>query len=218
MRNRHMIAVLVLCLAAAAAFAGGRQELAGYSASIAYIEGQATIDGKAASIGDTVPLGSIVATQEQSLCEIRFNGKNAIRLAESTSFVFNPANVQSGSELKQGALILVLKNLTAGSGVSGFRLRTPSALAGVRGTSFFVKAVDARNTYVCCCNGAVHVEDAAGGSPMDITAPHHKAYLFQTTDSGIGLVDSTLLYHSDADMEKVASGVGVTIDWTVPDR
>ena len=218
MRNRIVIAVVILSLAAAAAFAGGAPESTGYSASIAYIEGQATIDGKAANIGDTVPLGSTVVTDAQSLCEIRFNGKNAIRLAESTTFVFDPANVQRGSELKQGALIMVLKNLTVGADGSGFRLRTPSAVAGVRGTSFFVKAVDAQTTYICCCNGAVHVEDYAGGSKADIEAPHHKAFVYQTTDTGIGVTDATQLYHTDADMQKVASDVGVTIDWTVPDR
>jgi ferric-dicitrate binding protein FerR (iron transport regulator) len=218
MRNRIAIAAVILGLAAFAAFAEGTPESTGYSASVAYIEGQAKIDGKAANIGDTVPLGSTVVTDAQSLCEIRFNGKNAIRLAESTTFVFNPANLQRGSELKQGALIMVLKNLTVGADGAGFKLRTPSAVADVRGTSFFVKAVDASTTYVCCCNGALHVQDYAGGTPTNIEAPHHKAYVFQTKAAGIGVTDSTLLYHSDADMQKVASDVGVTIDWTVADQ
>ncbi len=171
MRNRILIVVVILGLAAFAANANGKSESTGYSASIAYIEGQATIDGRTASTGDTVPLGSTVATDAQSLCEIRFNGKNAIRLAESTAFVFDPANLQRGSELKQGALIMVLKNLTTGADGQGFKLRTPSALAGVRGTSFFVKVVDASATYVCCCNGAVHVEDNAGALRMTSCRP-----------------------------------------------
>ncbi len=113
---------------------------------------------------------------------------------------------------------LVLKKLATLTGAPTFTVRTPSAVAGVRGTSFFINAVDARTTYICSCNGAVHVEDLRGGSAQDIVAAHHKAVVVTSTDTGATVADSTLLYHTDADLEKVASDIGVTIDWTTPDR
>jgi hypothetical protein len=210
---RRLPIVVIFALAAAGAFAQ-----AGGPAVVAYLEGQVTVDGKPAAIGDTVPLGATVATADASLCEIEFNQKNAIRLGASTTFVFNPGNLQQGSELKKGTLILVLKKLATVAGGPSFTVRTPSAVAGVRGTSFFINAVDASTTYICSCNGAVHVEDLRGGSAHDVVSAHHKAFVFTSTAAGSTVADSTLLYHTDADMEKVASDIGVGIDWTTPDR
>jgi hypothetical protein len=217
MKTRTVIACIVLVAAAVGPVFGQVTGAAGRSA-IAYLEGQVTIDGKAAAIGDTVPLGATVATAAQSLCEIAFNTKNVIRLGENTTFVFNPANLQQGSELKKGTLALVLKNISTLAGAARFTVRTPSAVAGVRGTTFFINAIDEKTTYVCSCNGSVHVEDLSGGSAHDMVSAHHKAYLFTSTAAGVTVADSTLLYHSDAEMEKLAGDIGVNIDWTVPDR
>jgi ferric-dicitrate binding protein FerR (iron transport regulator) len=213
-----LIAVLILGLTAGTAFAAGSAETVSGTASVSYLEGQVSVDRKSAAIGDPVPLGSTVVTDAQSLCEIQFNVKNVVRLAEATTFVFDPGNLQKGSELKNGAVMLVLKKLAAVTGGAGFTVRTGNAVAGVRGTSFFFKAVDPVTTYICCCNGAVHMENATGSSSQDVEAPHHKAYLFTSSGREVTVSDSTLLYHTDADMEGVAATLGVTIDWSVPDR
>jgi hypothetical protein len=210
---RRLAIVLVLVLAASSAFAQ-----AGGTALVSYVEGSATVDGKPASIGDPVPLGATVATAQDSLCEIQWNGKNAVRLGASTTFVFNPSNLQQGSELKQGTLVLVLKKLATVAGAPSFTVRTPSAVAGVRGTSFFINAVDAQTTYICSCNGSVHVEDIRGGSVHDLVSAHHQAFTYTATAAGATVAGAALLYHSDADMEKVAADIGVSIDWTTPDR
>ena len=186
--------------------------------AITYMEGSVTLDGVSAAVGDIVPLGSTIATGDTSLCEIQWNGQNIIRLSAGTTFVFNPGNLQVGSELKKGAIALVLKKVSTVAGGPGFTVRTPSAVAGVRGTTFFINAVDASTTYICSCNGSVHVEDPSGGSAHDMVSAHHKAYLFTTGATGVGVTDSTLLYHSDADMDALAKKIGVSIDWTTPDK
>ena len=185
--------------------------------TLTYTEGQVTIDGKDASIGDAVPLGATIVTAAQSVAEIEFSGLNIIQLGEGTTFIFNPNNLQLGSELKKGTLALVLKKIATVSGGPAFTVRTPSAVCGVRGTTFFVNALDPSTTYVCSCNGDVHVEDLSGGSVHDMVAAHHKAYLFTTTASGATVTDSTLLYHSDESMDALAAKIGVKIDWTTPD-
>jgi hypothetical protein len=209
---RTMLAVLIATAAAGAAWAQAAKP------SIAYLEGTVTIDGAPAAIGDPVPLGSTVVTGAQSLCEIRWNVKNIVRLSAATTFVFNPGNLQVGSELRTGAIALILRNVAALGAGPGFVVRTSNAVAGVRGTSFFINAVDASTTYVCTCNGSLHIEDAAGASARDVVAAHHKGYLFTTGASGVTLADAGLLYHTDADMEKLAAKIGVAIDWTTPDR
>jgi hypothetical protein len=209
------LAVFVL---GSSCFASGTTEVVVTRASVSYLEGQVTVGGAAAAIGDAVPLGSTVKTEPLSLCDIQWNAKNLIHMAEDTAFVFDPSNLQSGSELSRGAIALVLKKLTVGSGGKGFLVRAPGAAAGVRGTSFFLKAIDESTTYVCCCNGALQMEDGSGNAVLDYEAPHHKAYLFSSASGSVQATDSTLLYHTDADMEQAAARIGVSIDWNSVDR
>ncbi len=186
--------------------------------TVTYLEGTVTIDGSPAGIGDTVPLGSVVATSAASLVDIEFNARNAVRLSENTTLVFNPRNFQSGSELRQGALTLVLKQLSRGAGGEGFLVRTPSAVAGVRGTSFFMKVESPTSTYVCACNGAVQVLGADGSLLKDLVGSHHRGARIQQAGATPQLTDAPLLYHTDADLEKVAADIGYKIDWNVVDH
>lgn len=186
--------------------------------TVTYLEGSATIDGVDAKIGDTVPLGAVVTTSPASLVDIEFNTRNAIRLSENTTLVFNPRNLQAGSELRQGALTLVLKRISAGAGGEAFLVRTPSAVAGVRGTSFFIKVENPTSTYVCACNGVVQVLGPDGSQLKELAGSHHKGARIQNAGGTQQLADAPLLYHTDADLEKVAAAIGYKIDWNVIDR
>ena len=76
----------------------------------------------------------------------RLSGKEHHPVGDQTTFVFNPSNLQVGSDLQKGALTMVLKNLVNGAaGDHSFFVRTPTAAAGVRGTSFFMKVEDAEH-------------------------------------------------------------------------
>jgi len=186
--------------------------------TLTYMEGTVTIDGRSAAIGDTVPLGSVVTTSEQSLADIEYNVRNAIRLSENTTLVFNPRNLQTGSELRLGALTLVLKNLPSGAVGESFLVRTPTVVAGVRGTSFFVKVENPSSTYVCACNGVVQVLGADGSPLRELVASHHKAIRVVGSADRPQVTDAPMLYHTDQDVEKVAAAIGYKIDWSVVDR
>lgn len=186
--------------------------------TVSYLEGSVTIDGANAQIGDAVPLGAVVTTASASLVEIEFSTRNAIRLSESTTLVFNPRNLQTGSELRQGALTMVLKRISTGANGEGFVVRTPSAVAGVRGTSFFLKVESPTSTYVCACNGVVQVLGPDGSQLKELVGNHHAGARIQSAGGAPQLSDAPLLYHTDADLEKVAADVGYTIDWSAVDR
>lgn len=215
---RHVIwCVLVFLAAGPLCFAQAGQP-GSRTPTISYLEGSVTIDGREASIGDTVPLGALVVTSSRSLIDIEFSARNAIRLSENTTLVFNPRNLQTGSELRQGALTLVLKQLFSGEKGEGFLVRTPSAVAGVRGTSFFMKVESPTSTYVCACNGAVQVLGKDGSLLKELASAHHKAVRIESGGTAALMSDAPRLYHTDADLEKVASVIGYTIDWNVADR
>jgi hypothetical protein len=209
----------VVFLVVASAFSFAQQGQAGARVpTVTYLEGTVTIDGATANIGDTVPLGATVTTSAGSLVDIEFNTRNAIRLGENTTLVFNPNNLQTGSELRRGALTLVLKKLTNGATGQGFMVRTPSAAAGVRGTSFFMKVESPTSTYVCACNGVVQVFGSDGQPTRELAGSHHKAVHIDTSGSAPQVTDAPRLYHTDADLEGVASAIGFKIDWNVVDR
>jgi len=187
--------------------------------TITYLEGSVTVDAASASIGDAVPFGATVRTDKDSLCEITFRQRNVIRLEELTSFVFNPGNLQVGSVLQQGALSLVLKNLVkTGAGDKSFYVRTATAAAGVRGTSFFMKVEDASTTYVCLCNGVLRLDDSTQVTGIDLEAAHHLSYRVINKAGIPSLEKAPMLYHTDDSMEELAGKIGYTIDWTSVDR
>src|SRR5271157_1184811 len=215
----HRLASVAVFLLAASAVSFAQHGQPGARVpTVTYLEGTVTIDGVEASIGDTVPLGSVLTTSAGSLVDIEFNTRNAIRLSENTTLVFNPNNLQIGSELRQGALTLVLKQLTVGATGQGFLVRTPSATAGVRGTSFFMKVESATSTYVCACNGDVQVFGRDGTLARELAASHHKAVHIDTSGSAPQIQEAPRLYHTDADLEGVAAALGFKIDWNVIDH
>jgi hypothetical protein len=210
-------ALLVLC--GALALHGGTVAFAATAQGvISYMEGQVTIDNVAAAIGDPVPLGSTIRTDSASECLIVFRDKNILHLNEKTVFVFNPGNLQTGSELRQGAVGFVLKNLENVGGAPGFLIRTPSAVAGVRGTSGFIMVEDPNTTYLCLCNGALHLVDSLGGNARDIEAAHHKELRFTRSGDTVTVTDAPLQYHTDDDMQDLAARIGVNIDWNTVDH
>jgi hypothetical protein len=186
--------------------------------TLTYMEGTVTIDGRSAAIGDSVPLGSVLTTSEQSVADIEFNARNVMRLSENTTLVFNPRNLQSGSELRLGALTLVLKNLPSGAVGESLLVRTPTVVAGVRGTSFFIKVENPSSTYVCACNGVVQVLGADGRPLKELIASHHKAVRVAGSADQPQVTDAPMLYHTDQDVEKVAAAIGYKIDWSTVDR
>ena len=121
--------------------------------TITYLEGTATIDGAEARIGDTVPLGAVIVTFPGSLVDIEFNTSNAIRLSEDTTFVFNPRKSPDRERAAEGRAHPRAETDLSRARRAGFLVRTPSAVAGVRGTSFFMKVESPTSTYVCACNG-----------------------------------------------------------------
>ena len=117
--------------------------------------------------------------------------------------------------LEKGVFASALRKLdrmASGDGES-FKLVTQTAVAGVRGTIFFVKAEDEGSTYVCTCNGELHVEDPDGGNERDVAAAHHEAYWYRSSDEGVGSERTEFLFHTDEMMERGAALIGETIDW-----
>ena len=103
---KRIVGVLALILFAAcgAAFSADK-------ASIVYIEGDVTMNGSPAAVGDDVQPGAVLTTARDSVCQVVFNTKNIVHMAAGTTLRFDEKVLSRGATLQKGAVAMVLRNL-----------------------------------------------------------------------------------------------------------
>lgn len=187
------------------------------SGQVIYIEGTVTMDQKQVSIGDDVPATATLATGPASECEIVFDKKNIIKIAENTRVTLDFSGQVKKLDLAQGSLASVLKNLNRLSNADAFQVRTNVAVMGVRGTVFYIRA-DKDTTYICDCNGVISLKDESGDNLQEVKAAHHLATVFSSENGQIVVSPGAMKYHTDADMAALAAKIGYSINWKVIDE
>jgi ferric-dicitrate binding protein FerR (iron transport regulator) len=182
-------------------------------ALVTYFEGDARVDGLAAELGMEVKRGAKIVTGKNSVCEITFRERNVVRISQETIATFDLGLEAKSLVLEKGIVSQVLKNLVKLGDADAFTVRTPTAVLGVRGTTFCVNAED-NWTYVCACNGTLRVKDPDGGNETLISSPHHQAFKFVQKDGKTNVVPAELKYHDDQSVQALASKINYVIDWT----
>jgi hypothetical protein len=220
-RSVMMLSALVLWLAGTgAAFAGGAGESGPVNPRgvIEYLEGEVLVDGAEAVIGQEVPPGAVIRTAAASFCEVVFAGRNIFRVEASTIARIDIDEDHGAIDLQQGALAAVfqkLQRINASGG--GFRLQTPTAVAGIRGTVFYIRVESPESTYICTCNGRTRLADVAESFQRTVTSDRHKALRFAREGTRIRAQEAPLLYHDNPTMDRLAARIGVRIPWGSPD-
>jgi hypothetical protein len=207
------IALFVLCLVPTQGLPSGGNA----GATVVYLEGTLTMDGKPLKTGSAIQDGSILKTAADSRAEIMFSGKNIIRMGSSTSMRVYLKDLQRSMQIENGTVTAVFRKLDKAVG-GGMKVTTPSVIAGVRGTIFCVwVSGTSKETYFCTCNG--RIEFAPGGTKPEIVkeARHHEAMLFTGTGDGASASVPDAEYnprHTDSDLESLAGRIGQKMDWT----
>ncbi len=210
----------ILCIGCAVVIAGCSKETQPTvfrDGRVDYLEGDVRLDGTTAELNQQVASHSTVETRSASLADLIFNERNIVHIGENTLFNVNPDDVTGSTAVSRGTLLIVAKKLLQIDDSAGLTVKTPTAVLGVRGTSFFVHVENENSTYICICNGTIHTEDTEGEHAMELTSPHHRAVRYVRKNGSVSVEDAAMLYHSDTDVENVAAKIGVTIDWTKPD-
>jgi hypothetical protein len=109
-------------------------------------------------IGDQILQNDIIATGAQSTCDLKIGG-SIVRVKEKTSVklseLFRKDNVEKTSlDLEVGKLLCKAKKLSKSE---NFLVKTPTAVAGVRGTKFTVEADIQKTSRIKVFNGNVTV-------------------------------------------------------------
>ena len=206
--SRWLLAVLMMAVLSGAAFA---QTATASRGVVEYLDGDVHINGVPADFGQRVYRGDWVQTGPDSHVDIVFDRLNIFRLGENTVAVLDIGAVRQEVDLKIGTFAAVLNRVSGAAG-GGFNVRTPTTVAGVRGTSFFVRVIDSSTTYQCTCNGSVHLHPDDGDEFVE-TATEHSAYLFTETDGVVSVRSAAELYHSSTSLNELAAEIGVTIPW-----
>ncbi len=212
MRRRGVPAVaLALGVAAGTWAAGGGETATGPTrGELVSIEGEVTLDGRECETGQAVQTGATIRTGPASTCDIVFGSHTVMRLREKTTVVFDLEPQSLGVRMPAGSLAVLFNKVRALGRT--FRVSTNSAIAGVRGTSFFVQVEDENSTYVCACYGEVGVA-ARGVADTVLASTNHSARRFTLRDGSTRIENPGLLYHDNALMESVAARIGATIPW-----
>ncbi len=210
----------VLCVLFMLMDCTSKQEKAGQRAKIIFLSGEVSVDSHKAELGMAVKPGAVVRTGPQSSCEIVFNNKNIIKILEGSKAIPDLKSETKRINLKMGAVASVVKNLGRATGNRKYKyeITTPTSVAGVRGTLFFVKVEDNDNTYICVCNGVIEIGDLNGKNQKIIEAAHHNAIRVTRKEDRFVETKPPMSYHTDEDMEKVAEKIGLKIDWNTTDR
>jgi hypothetical protein len=209
MRSRNR-GILVTVLVLLGAFVASAQSSLG---RVEYLEGDVRINGVPADLGQAVHVGDWVETGSRGAIDIVFDRANIFRLGSSTVAVLNLGESRQDVDLKFGTMGAVFDRVRTLSGRGTFDIRTPAAVGGVRGTSFFFRVVDGETTYVCTCNGTLELSPFGRESFLE-TAAAHSAYYFRFAEDGTVSVERAgEEFHDSESLNEVAAVVGTTIPW-----
>jgi hypothetical protein len=180
-------------------------------ARVEYIEGDVLLDGEPTNIGAEVPPGGRIETGADGLVDVVFGNGNALRIEENTALTMDLSDPSQGLDVRRGTVAAVFEGLRS-IGVAesdDFRVRTPTAVAGVRGTAFFVRVENENSTYICTCHGELDF----GPHGMTIRAARHDARRFIREGGEVRVEQAPEIYHDSDSLNAVADVVGVTIAW-----
>lgn len=155
MRKKTVSALLAII--AAIAFGCGRETVDEH-ATISFMIGDVKINSVEAQIGDIIKQNDDIITGGNSFCDIRIGGSIIRIKAQSSvkiSTLLKSGNIEDTEiGLNSGKLLCKPKKLLKDE---NFMVKTPTAVAGVRGTQFAIEADRLKTTRIKVFNGEVKV-------------------------------------------------------------
>jgi hypothetical protein len=199
--------------------------------SIYRITGQASVNGKEATMETRIKPGDTVQTAKGS--ELIFAvGTHAMILRSDSHLVLEagqqyPAPAHKPEEKSSddnpfemvinGLRMLTGKLLTV-SRHSPMQVKTVTATIGIRGTGFYLEA-DSDLTYFCTCYGVTDVVASADpASTTTVVSYHHNRplYITQGESQGKNIRNAPFVNHTDQELTLIEALVGRTTPFIFP--
>lgn len=179
------------------------QVLGAEFATVALVRGDAQSLEQKLKAGDRLAIGARVTTGERSFVRIKFDNKIALQAGANSEFVLTRNEKKDNTlvDVVKGGILSRIKPSTQFH--ERFTVKTPQAVMGVRGTTFFTHVDAGKPTFLCVCEGKVS------------TRHHGKEELIKTTkhdrpvEIGDDLVAATTgVDHSDEDIRALDQLLG----------
>lgn len=179
------------------------------------LTGEVFINGKAAAEKDPISAGDSVRTGKNSTAWVLIQGTAITMIKHLSNVIISGALDKNGAPAGQGAALTIhtgaaLNYIHANKkSPYPYSIKTPSVIAGVRGTTFFVEIFDETRTYVCDCFGNLELTSSAAPAVVKkLTTEHHTALLIgqEGSDEDALMKPAGLLHHTDeeiADMKQI---------------
>jgi hypothetical protein len=187
------------------------------NASVFFYVGKVTINGKEVTkTGEKINFGDVIATGKNGICKIKVNDKAIVQLKKNSELVFRVSQKEAVLHLKKGWLAGITKKPFNES--REYKIKTPTVLAAVRGTSYCIKVENSDSSYFCVCNGTINLAAKDSKNGEDVKAAHHKARRFKKAkDGSIKVEKAKMLYHGDKGIEALAKDIHEKINWNKAD-
>ena len=172
--------------------------------SIYRLENGARVNGERATESTLIAAGDEVETDAGGLVFVVGDAafyarpRSRIRIGES-----GDGRILDGLMLLRGAVLSVF-------GGGAYRLQTPHAVVGIRGTGVYAQVEDNQD-YICTCYGSVAIEARADSSSREeITSVHHDAprYVLAAGASGQLVQPAPFKDHTDDELILLEALVG----------
>ena len=124
------------------------------------VNGKVTLNGKPAAVDMPLKDKDAIRTGKKGRAIVTFGEGNVVEIRADSSLVL--AGSPESKQLKIKLALGTLWNFITQGADLGYRVDTPNAVAGVRGTVFFVKATK-KATHVCACKGKTHMHNKPKG-------------------------------------------------------
>lgn len=217
-------AVVVLCLFLSLAATGparAAKQIKGV-AKISAITGDVQVqkggagEWKTAAVGGLLQSGDKIKTGSKSSCTIEWSQGNTMKLKEFTNVAIdklekNPAADAETTSLNMASGKVYGKAKKMSGKGSQFEIKTPTAIAGVRGTELGVGVDADETTTVECREGAVSVKGTSGGEVM--LGAKQKTTVRKGEEPEAA---SQMTSEEEQAFEELQDAAGVTLDITQP--
>lgn len=172
------------------------------SVTVVSAEGSATLSGRPLSAGTRIQSGETIVSEDGSTLVVKIKDRAALRMKNAAKVVFDEMGETIALNLDYGALMSVVA-----PSKQKFLVRTPGAVAGVRGTAFYMESRSIDQTYICLCEGKLDV--ATPDTALQIAAAHrshHTPVLISSDKTGkLSAGPAPMINHTNADITSLES-------------
>jgi hypothetical protein len=126
-----------------------------FAAELTHVLGEVQVEGKPAARGLKLAEGQTVRAGKASAALLALDDGSKVKLNSETELRLDRLRGGTELELKAGAVFSQVEKQPAGK-QAAFRIRTKTAVMGVRGTRFYTAA--GRDIWMCVNEGRVEVE------------------------------------------------------------